>query len=207
MSNHDYLQRFQTLVNVATSYTGQLHDQAIVHIVTEQHHPNIAYTTLTNPQKQAVQTASSELYLATMFIHQSDRSRCGKLSKDLKNSFTKGNDDYPENLVFAYHLINKFKCWQPKQESVPDSSGVTLAQTKGKGKVKGDTKAEDDSWQKKATCHHCSEVGRICHNCPKLKDDEETQDDDEANTSNKNLKDRQTKSQEEDNFRPRCCHR
>jgi hypothetical protein len=73
MANHDYLQRFQKLVDVATSYNGQLHDQAIVNIVTVRLHPNVAYDVLPDAQKLVVQTASSDLYLATMFIHQSDR--------------------------------------------------------------------------------------------------------------------------------------
>jgi hypothetical protein len=104
MANHYYLQRFQNLVDVATSYNGQLHDQAIVHIVTERLHPNVVYDILTDAQKLVVQTASSDLYLATMFIHQSDRRRYGKLSEELENSSTKGNDDYPDNLVSAYTI-------------------------------------------------------------------------------------------------------
>jgi hypothetical protein len=73
MTNHDYLQRFQNLVDVATAYNGQLHDQAIVDITTERLHPGSDYSTLSVAQKQVVQTASSELYLATMFIYQTDR--------------------------------------------------------------------------------------------------------------------------------------
>jgi hypothetical protein len=69
MADHDYLQRFQNLVDIATSYNGQLHDQAIVNIVTERLHPNIVYDILSDAQKLVVQTASSDLYLATMYIH------------------------------------------------------------------------------------------------------------------------------------------
>lgn len=113
MTHHEYLQRFQNLVDVTTAYNGQLHDQAIVTIVTEWYHTGVAYGTLTDAQKLAIQTASSDLYLATMFIHQSDRRWYNKLSKKLESSFSKGNDDYPNNLVSAYHLINEYKCWQP----------------------------------------------------------------------------------------------
>jgi hypothetical protein len=45
-----------------------------------------------------------------MFIHQSDHCQCGKLSAYLENSFTRGNDDCPDNLVSAYHLINGCEC-------------------------------------------------------------------------------------------------
>jgi hypothetical protein len=45
MANHDCLQRFQNFVDVATSYNGQLCDQAIVDIVTEQLHPGVLHHT------------------------------------------------------------------------------------------------------------------------------------------------------------------
>jgi hypothetical protein len=170
MTNHEYLQCFQNLVDVATAYSGQLHDQAIVDITTERLHPGISYETLNAAQKAIVQTASSELYLATMFIYQSDRRLYGKLSEDLENSFIKGNADYPDNLVSAYHLINEYKCWQPKS-AAPDSSGVAFAQKNSKGKD-DQSKNKEDSWQKKATCHHCGELGHIRPNRPALKDDE-----------------------------------
>jgi hypothetical protein len=162
MANHDYLQRFKNLGDVATSYNGQLHDQVIVDIVTERLHPGVPCKALSDAQKLVVQTASSNLYLATMFIHQSDRRWYGKLSEELENSFTKGNDNYPNNLVSTYHLINEYKCWQPKS-ATPDSFGVAFA-PKGNGKV--DQKNNDGSWQKKATCHHCGKIGHIRPNCP-----------------------------------------
>jgi hypothetical protein len=121
-----------------------------------------------------------------MFIHQSGRRPCGKLSEELENSFTKGNGDYPINLVSAYHLINEYKCWQLKS-AAPDSSGAAFAQ-KGKGKV--DQKNNDDSWQKKATCHHRGKIGHIRPKCPTLKDDEDKETgDDKSDTTPKSSKD------------------
>ena len=72
MSNDDYLQRFQNLVDVASAYNGQLYDQAIVDICAEKLHPGANYDLLTEPQRTAIHTAASELYQATMFLHQSD---------------------------------------------------------------------------------------------------------------------------------------
>jgi hypothetical protein len=69
------------------------------------------YDDLNKQQKTAVHTAASELYQATMLLHQSDRCRYGKLLEELKNDFTKGNDDYPLTLVNAYHLISEYKHW------------------------------------------------------------------------------------------------
>jgi len=169
LSNHDYLQRFNNLVDVATAYNGQLHDQSIVDIVTERLHVGIPYNALNDAQKAVVQTASSDLYLSTMFIHQSDRRRYGKLSEELENSFTKGNNDYPNNLVSAYHLINEYKNWSPKQ-AIPDVQGVAFAQ---KGNKKTKPTEETPEWTKNAVCHECGEKGHIRPHCPKLSDAED----------------------------------
>jgi hypothetical protein len=126
------------------------------------------YKSLSEAQKLAMQTASSELHLATVFIHQSDRGRFGKLSEELENSFTKGNDDYPDNLLSAHHLINECEHCTPRS-AAPDSSGVAFTQKSEKGNDNHNNN-KDDSWQKKATCHHCGEVGHIRHNCPALED-------------------------------------
>jgi hypothetical protein len=58
MTNHDYLRRFQNLVDVATAYNGQLHDQAIIDITTKRLHPGSVYSTLSPAQKLVIQTAS-----------------------------------------------------------------------------------------------------------------------------------------------------
>ena len=107
MSNHDYLQKFNNLVDVSTTYNGQLYDQAIVDIACERLHPGTDFETLGKNEKAAVHDAANELYKATMFVHQSDKRRYGKLMEDLENSYTKGNDDYPQDLVSTYHLINE----------------------------------------------------------------------------------------------------
>ena len=171
LSNHDYLQRFNNLVDVATTYNGQLQDQAIIAVVAEMIHPGADLDLLTDEQLAIVNTAAHELYLATMFLFQSDRRRYGKLSEELENSFTKGNDDYPDNLVSAYHLINEYKNWQPRS-TIPDPSGVAFAQKGGKkGKIKPNDKNED--WQKEATCHKCGEKGHIHPNCPQNDNDDD----------------------------------
>ena len=166
MTNHEYLQRFQNPVDDTTAYNGQLHDQAIIDIACERSKVGKC-STLTADQQYVVKLAASELYHATIFIHQSDRRRYGKLSENLENSFTtKANDDYPNNLVSAYHLINEYNCYSPKSPA-PDSAAVAFAQKAGKGKGNSG-KNKDDSWQAKATCHHCGEIGHIHPICTPL---------------------------------------
>ena len=177
MSNHDYLQRFNNLVDVALTYNGQLHDQAIVDIVTEKLHPGTDYEDATDAQKIIIQAAAADLYLATMFIYQSDRKRFGKLSEDLENSFTKGNNDYPDNLVSAYHLINEYKNFQPKT-SVPSPTGVAFSQKSDK------TDKSLEAWKKKQNCHHCGVKGHTRPDCPR-KDEIIEEDTDSTATASK----------------------
>jgi hypothetical protein len=107
MTNHEYLQHFQNLVDVASAYNGQLYDWSILNIIHERLHPGVAYETITKAQKLIVNSSASELYQATMFLHQSDRRQYSKLLEELENDFTKGNDDYPDTLVKAYHLLSE----------------------------------------------------------------------------------------------------
>jgi hypothetical protein len=77
MTNNEYLQRFQNLVDVASAYNGQLYDQSILNIIMEKRHTGLAYETLTDEQKLDANSSASELYQATMFLHQSDHRRYG----------------------------------------------------------------------------------------------------------------------------------
>jgi Reverse transcriptase (RNA-dependent DNA polymerase) len=175
MTNSDYLQRFTNLADIAMSYNGQLHDQAIVDIVTKRAFPRVLYANLNADNKALMQTAAHELYVATMFIQQSDRRRYGKLTEELENGFAKGNDDYPSDLVKAYYLINEYKNWNSRVVT-PESSGVAFAQ---KGKNNKSDK-DDTSWHKDAICHKCNEKGHIRPNCPKLDQDDDADDDDDS---------------------------
>jgi Zinc knuckle len=163
MTNHNYLQRFNNLVDVATTYNGQLYDGAIVDIVTDRLHRGVLFAALTADQKAEVENQFNELY-------QSDRRRYGKLSEELKNAFTKGRDDYPTNLVSAYHLINEYKNWQPRA-SIPDPTGVAFVQKGGKKNNKAEKEGED--WKKSAKCHACGETGHIRPECPNKEDDDD----------------------------------
>jgi hypothetical protein len=128
MTNNEYLQRFQNLVDVASAYNGQLYDQSILNIIMERRHSGLTYETLTEEQKLDVKSSASELYQATMFLHQSDRHQYGKLLEELENDFTKGNDDYPQTLVKAYHLLSGYKHYQPKFVPTDSSSSVASVQ-------------------------------------------------------------------------------
>ena len=83
------------------AYNGQLHDQAIIDIVTETSHAGVDYNTFTAPQQAIVQEDAKYMYLACTFLCQSDRKRYGRLLEELENYYTKVNLNYPTNLVTA----------------------------------------------------------------------------------------------------------
>ena len=90
--------------------------------------------------------------------------------KDLENQFTHGTNGYPQSVIQAFKLLNKFKCWQPK--AAPDVSGTMFAQN--------DTTTRNDDWQKKAKCHNCGKKGHIRPNCPKLKEESDGNEEEES---------------------------
>ena len=50
LSNVEYLEKFNNVVNIVTAYNGQLHDQEITDIATETAHTGVDYNTLTATQ-------------------------------------------------------------------------------------------------------------------------------------------------------------
>ena len=63
-----------------------------------------------------------------MFIAQANKCRYEKLQEDLENTYTWGNQDYPQNMVTAFKLLNEFKNWQP-HVMVQDVQATAFAQT------------------------------------------------------------------------------
>ena len=88
------------------SYNGQLHDQAITYIATDIAHAGVDYNTLTAPHQAIVQENAKNMYLACAFLCQSDRKIYGRLLEELENDYTKGNSNYPTDIVTAYRMIS-----------------------------------------------------------------------------------------------------
>ena len=151
------------------------------------------YETLTEEQKLNLHSSASELYQATMFLHQSDRRRYGKLLEELENDFTKGNDDYPQTLVKAYHLLCEYKHYTPKFVPTDSSSSVAFVQ-KTKSMSRTSEKVKDDSWILKATCHECGEIGHIRPQCPLILDGDDSKTEGPSKSKSKEKKPAEKKS-------------
>ena len=74
-----------------------------------------------------IETTAREIYLACVFVINSDLRRYGRLIEELENDDTKGNDNYPCNMVKAYQLLNEYKQWNPRA-TLPESPGVAFLQ-------------------------------------------------------------------------------
>ena len=178
MSCHEYLEKFQNLVAIAVSYKGRMHDLALCIFVIDQDREG-KYSDARNNGKtnEEVLTLArddaEEMCLATMFIAQADKQRFGKLQEELANDYTKGNDNYPKNLVAAYMLLSEYKNWQPRAH-VPETQSVAFV---NEDKKKKNSSGSNDDWKKKATCHNCGKVGHIKPECPNKAVEDDDEDD------------------------------
>ena len=85
LSNAEYLEEFNNVVNIATEYNGQLHDQTITYIAPETGHPGVDYDTMTAPQQAIMQENAKDMYLACVFLRQSEMKRYSRLLEELEN--------------------------------------------------------------------------------------------------------------------------
>ena len=123
-----------------------------------------------------INAAAREIYLSCAFIIASDPKCYCRLVKELENDYTKGNNDYPTNMVNAYQLINEYKSWAPRT-SLPEVSGVAFSQ---QGNSKADQRTAE--WKKKAVCHNCGKRVHIKPDCT-----EPIIDNDDTNEKFKNI--------------------
>ena len=91
-----------------------------------------------------IETTVQEIYLVCAFVINSDLRRYGRLIKELENDYTKGNDNYPRNMVKAYQLLNEYKQWNPRA-TLSESSEVAFSQ-QGNNNKSAQRKTE---WKKK----------------------------------------------------------
>ena len=107
LPNPDYLNRFINLVNMAESYNAKIYDQAMFKIAQDYTvYSMAAEADLKDDELKMIETTAQEIYLACTFVINSDLRRYGSLIEELENDYTKGNDNYPRNMVKTYQLLN-----------------------------------------------------------------------------------------------------
>ena len=107
MTNPNYLDKFMNLNEMAESYEGTLHDSAVFRIALLTSDLRATpEADLDEDERATINAAAREIYLSCAFIVASDPKRYGRLVEELENDYTKGNNNYPTNMVKAYQLIN-----------------------------------------------------------------------------------------------------
>ena len=98
------------------------------------------------------------------------------------DDYTKGNDNYPCNMVKYYQVLNEYKQWNPRA-TLPESSGVAFSQ-QGNNNKSAQRKTE---WKKKATCHNRGKEGHIRPECPEPMTENDDDKKEEDNKPDKKL--------------------
>ena len=61
---------------------------------------------LQDDEQKSIETTARDIYLSCALVINSDLKRYGPLIEELENEYTKGNDNYPLNMVKSYQLLN-----------------------------------------------------------------------------------------------------
>ena len=141
------------LVDMAESYGAKLYDQVMFKIAQDSTvYSTTAEADLQDDEIKMIETTAREIYLACAFVINSDLRRYRRLIEELENDYTKGNDNYPRNMVKAYQFLNEYKQWNPRP-TLHESSGVVFLKQGNNNKSAQRT----TEWKKKATCHNCGQ--------------------------------------------------
>jgi len=163
MTTSEYLEKFKLYLAVIEQYGGSISLDPNL-IGEELKVKGASLDTATDEQQEEAEKIVREKVLAIIFIMNANKTRFNTLKTTLENDYTKGNDQYPKDLVSAFHLLTYYK-QDPSSYSKPSSrseQGVSFAQ---KGK-------EDKS--KNIKCYGCGAEGVKKPDCPKCNPDKKT---------------------------------
>ena len=126
LTNYQHLQQFKILDDITTPYYRNLHYKTITNYFTQQKNSNKS-NYITSEQLNWCEDYAKQMYLA---ISSLQRSKNGyrKQVENLENYHTKGNNNYPQYILNAYQLLNKFKQFKPRHGQIPQAMGVTFQQ-------------------------------------------------------------------------------
>jgi len=157
-----YLEEFTALVETIEHYGGCIgHDTALID------HESMA-TTL-----EAKKKGARDKLLAMDFLKKAPRSRFGGLLTDLDNLFSRGADQYPQDLVEAHALLVNY---QPPHNPVVKPLPEKMDKDKeGKGggsnltftQVATPVAGTDRSLYSHIQCFSCKRKGHYADMCPK----------------------------------------
>jgi hypothetical protein len=170
---HEYLKEFQALVQVLEHYRAALgaeapyQDSVNAQIMAGDGLTPAEYRT------RSVAVAKKKS-VAIGFLKRAGRKRYGGLWSDLENTYTRGQDYYPNDLTGAYNLLLNYKPPPSHQPTRRDRhahddeevSGLTFLQNTPP--VPG----TDGTTHERIKCYNCNTLGHYASACPKEEDEQ-----------------------------------
>jgi hypothetical protein len=146
-----YMEHFQNVIDVVTTSGGSIAGHSGVEDAIIADMPGKeTKETLTDAQLKKVQEDTAARSTAIALLLGCDRSRYGKLIKDLENDFLQGRNNYPTTVVAAYNLLTNWKQENRAGWRAPTADGVAFANTDdGKKTI----------IKRNVTCHKCGLKG------------------------------------------------
>ena len=117
LSLNDYREKYMNVVEIATSYDNQLHDEALSKQVCQEQHGHKDLATLTVDEKEAVDEEAHQKYIACGFLLQANENKYGHVTADLENDYMKGDNNYPKNMPEAYKYLDEYNTGNSKRDS------------------------------------------------------------------------------------------
>jgi hypothetical protein len=166
---HDYLKDFQAIVQVLEHYGGGIGTEKPLQDAVRAGVTNSAPKGTSPTELEAmVAPATKNKWMAMGFIKRADRKVYGGLCSELENNYTRGHDQYPEDLTSAYGLLLNYKAPPPtrfnKQEEQINEEGMGLSFLQNKSSVPG----TDGVIHEKVKCYNCELYGHYASSCPKV---------------------------------------
>jgi len=165
MTNAQWYERFNMRVDVAESIGVSFEFKGLLdHQTKEDHTPHMTFESLDEFEKESIRTKVRETFLTYVMLRNSGKQH-GALRQDLQNTFTTGDNRYPDTRQKALHLLDHYS----KKPTVTStqSEGSTFAQ-RGNNKRKktyNQAKGKYDAQYRKirsATSVMSTDTHRMC---------------------------------------------
>ena len=186
---HDYKEVFDVMVENIEQFGGCVcyHPVFIKDIMIEE---NVDPTDKDMPSmvKDLYTEKAKQRFLAIQFIMGANTAKYGQLVTDLENGYSRGHDDYPENVDSAYRMMANYQVSNKRSDSYdnrgyrggrgsrfgggPPRPGLSFAQSSNinnrtsKNNVGQATQGRDGLVFPHISCYACGNMGHYASQCP-----------------------------------------